>query len=61
MNKILEGNVVTAVMTFITIYALWGDDIRILVSKQRGDPVWWGFNCVAMLAFTIEFVCLSIA
>ena len=29
-------------MAVITIYALFGDDIRILVTDNQGDPYFWG-------------------
>ena len=43
-------------MTVITLYALFGDDIRILVTDSGGDPVFWIMNIIAMFAFTMEII-----
>jgi hypothetical protein len=47
-------------MTLITVYALFGDDIRILSTDKNGDPVFWILNIVAMGAFFIEIVLASL-
>lgn len=46
----------TIFMTLITIYALFGDDIRILSTNKNGDPYFWGFNIAAMVFFTLEII-----
>lgn len=48
-------------MTVITIYALFGDDIRILSTDKNGDPYFWVINIAAMVFFTIELIVASIA
>lgn len=60
MDFALEHNATTIVMTIITLYALFGDDIRILVTNASGDPVFWVFNIIAMFAFTVEILISSI-
>jgi hypothetical protein len=37
MDNFLEHNITTFVMTVITVYALFGDDIRILATNKYGD------------------------
>lgn len=47
-------------MTIITIYALFGDDFRILTTNKDGDEVFWVLNIIAMVAFSLEIVIASI-
>lgn len=56
MSALLENNITTVVMTLITIYALFGDDVRVLSTDKHGDPVFWILNIIAMVFFTIEIV-----
>lgn len=48
-------------MTIFTIYALFGDDIRILTTDKYGDPYFWVINIVTMVAFTLEIIVSSLA
>lgn len=48
-------------MTIITIYALFGDDIRVLSTDKDGDPYFWGLNIFCMVAFTLEIIVSSLA
>lgn len=61
MNKILENNIYIIFMTIVTIYALFGDDFRLLFSPKSGDPVFWSITCVAMFLFLVELIMSSIA
>lgn len=47
-------------MTVITFYALFGDDVRILVTNKVGDPYFWSLNILAMFAFTVEMIISSL-
>lgn len=47
-------------MTLWTIYALFGDDIRLLATRKSADPVFYVFTLVAMGFFTLEIVLCSI-
>lgn len=47
-------------MTMITLYALFGDDIRILVTDKNGDPYFWVVNILAMAAFLGEIIVSSL-
>jgi len=47
-------------MGIITIYALFGDDVRTLVTNSSGDPVFWYLNCVCLGAFSVEIIATSI-
>ena len=61
MNTFLDGTFMSIVMTVITVYSLFGDDIRILVTNKDGDPVFWVLNIIALAAFTIEIIMASIS
>ena len=47
-------------MTIITLYALFGDDIRVLVTDKNGDPTFWTLNIIALIAFSFEIILASI-
>lgn len=47
-------------MTLITLYALFGDDIRVLTTDKDGDSSFWVCNIIAMIAFSIELIIASL-
>ena len=47
-------------MTLVTIYALLGDDLRIICWDSSADPVFLGITVASMVFFTIEIVLASI-
>lgn len=47
-------------MTVITIYALFGDDIRAALLPSASDPYFNGLTIFAMFCFTIEIILSSI-
>ena len=49
-----------AFMTIVTIYALLGDDLRIICWDADADPVFLGITIASMVFFTIEIVLASI-
>lgn len=61
MNKILQNNFYVGFMMIITLYALFGDDFRILFCPKSGDYIFWSLTIVAMAFFAIELVMASIA
>lgn len=48
-------------MTIITLYALFGDDVRVLVTDKQGDSVFWILNIVALICFSVEILLASIS
>ena len=48
-------------MTIITIYALFGDDIRVLVTNKDGDPIFWILNIIALISFGTEIILSSLS
>ena len=47
-------------MTIVTIYALLGDDLRIICWDNTADPTFLGITVASMVFFTIEIVLASI-
>jgi len=41
-------------MTTITIYALFGDDIRVLAFEKKDDDVFFGISCACLFFFFLE-------
>ena len=48
---ILEHEITLFIMTIITLFALFGDDVRVLVTDKNGDPNFWILNMIALLYF----------
>lgn len=48
-------------MTIVTLYALFGDDVRSLFFTKSADNVFYGLTVAAMTLFMIELVLSSIA
>jgi len=48
-------------MTLITIYSLFFDDIRSLAVNMAYDSVFYGLSVAAMTLFTIEIIISSYA
>ncbi|CAD8196829.1 unnamed protein product [Paramecium pentaurelia] len=47
-------------MTVITIYALFGDDIRVLSTNKDGDAAFWVITAICMGFFLVEIVLASV-
>ena len=48
-------------MTIVTVYALFGDDIRVLSTDQDGDDYFYGVSSFALGMFTLELILASYA
>jgi len=46
-------------MTIVTIYALYFDDIRILLFSKSNDDIFYGVTLLGMICFTLEIVLAS--
>ncbi|CAD8178473.1 unnamed protein product [Paramecium octaurelia] len=46
-------------MTIVTVYALFGDDVRVLATDKDGDEVFWVITTICMSLFFIEIVLAS--
>ena len=61
MAKILDNKYWTIFMAIITIYALFGDDIRLVATGKSADPIFYILTIVCLIFFTIEIVMASLA
>ena len=48
-------------MTLGTIYALYGDDIRLATTDKSADTVFFALSCVCLFMFCLEFLVFCIA
>ena len=60
MRKILEGKLVTIIMSIVTIFALVGDDLRLWMTGKEADPYFYIGLLVSMFLFTVEVILNSI-
>ena len=60
IEKWLDSWLVAGVMTFLTIYALIFDDIRVLYVPMSFDDLFYGFTAVSLVFFTVEIVLASL-
>ena len=61
MNCILDNKIYIAVMTIITIWALYADDIRVLAVPWSMDSIFFGINSAGMFMFLVELGLSSLA
>jgi hypothetical protein len=61
MAKILDNKYWTIFMAIITIYALFGDDIRLVATGKSADPIFYILTIVCLIFFTVEIVMASLA
>jgi hypothetical protein len=54
LETVLDGVWLTTLMTIITVWALFGDDIRLIATYKESDDAFGALALVALLAFTIE-------
>lgn len=47
-------------MTVITIYALFGDDIRLAATDKTSDDIFYGITSACLFFFSLEIVIASI-
>ena len=56
----LDHWTISLLMTCITVYSLFFDDIRALAFPKKSDPVFYGFSTFSMVAFLIEIFLAAI-
>ena len=57
--RIVDNKYVVAFMTAITIYALFFDDIRILLFPKKADNFFFAATLMGIILFTAEIVATS--
>ena len=61
IEKFLNHWLTTVIMTTVTLYALFGDDIRCLFFTKAADNVFYVLTIIAMSLFMLEVILSSIA
>jgi len=59
--KFLDHYIVVILMTTITVYALFFDDLRMIVFEAKDDDYFYGVTLVSMILFLVEITLASIA
>lgn len=59
-EKVLDSSFVTILMTVITVYALFFDDLRVLFFDPANDTFWFNVSFVGMMCFFVEIFLGSI-
>ena len=55
-REFVEGRYVTMIMSFTTIFALFGDDFRLWFTTKDSDPYFYGGLCLSFLLFSLEIL-----
>jgi hypothetical protein len=61
MEKMLDHWIVTAFMTVITLYALFGDDLRAWAFTKAADEAFYILTIISMALFMIELIVASMS
>mmetsp|Transcript_19427 Transcript_19427/g.29856 ORF Transcript_19427/g.29856 Transcript_19427/m.29856 type:complete len:167 (+) Transcript_19427:145-645(+) len=56
LRELLEGKVVTTVMTLVTVFALVGDDIRLWVTQKDSDAYFFASLILSFWLFGLELI-----
>eukprot|EP00927_Polykrikos_kofoidii_P039002 TRINITY_DN33446_c0_g1_i1.p1 TRINITY_DN33446_c0_g1~~TRINITY_DN33446_c0_g1_i1.p1 ORF type:complete len:1000 (+),score=129.26 TRINITY_DN33446_c0_g1_i1:88-3000(+) len=59
-RRLASSGPFSAFTTVLTIYALFGDDMRLLLTAKPSDPIFDFITILSMVIFSIEIVALSI-
>ena len=54
MNWLLDDKYFTAIMTIVTIWALFGDDIRLLATEKPADDAFVILTMICLFGFCLE-------
>lgn len=60
VRDFIEGKIVTIVMTALTLFVLFGDDLRVWFVPKSGDIAFYILYCISVALFTLELIILSI-
>ena len=58
---IMDSKPMVIMFTCLTIFSLWGDDVRLIVFYKEADPVFYALFLLAMCVFLTEFLTNSVA
>lgn len=58
--KILDSHTLAIFMSFVTIYALFSDDIRIAACTKEDDDVFYALSTIALFFFLLDLIASTI-
>jgi len=56
VREFIEGKYITVLMSLTTIFALFGDDLRLWFTTKEADPFFYGGLSLSFLLFSIEIM-----
>jgi class 3 adenylate cyclase len=56
LEAFVDGRNMTILMTLLTVFALWGDDIRLAACPKWSDPIFFAGFLFALVMFFLEFL-----
>lgn len=56
VNRFLERQVVILFMMGVTVYSLFFDDLRVLVTPKSADDYFFGVSSFAFVTFGVEII-----
>ncbi len=56
IDAILENTVFSVLINLLTLYALFGDDIRVMTTRKNADIGFDIVTIIALIAFTFEII-----
>lgn len=56
MREFVEGKYLTLLMTFLTLFALFGDDFRLWFFNKDSDPFFFGVLTISLILFGMEIL-----
>ena len=59
-ERFLGGWIFQGLMTIITIYSLFGDDVRQIAFKAQTDWIFYVLSSISLAAFSIEIILQSL-
>ncbi|CEL96628.1 unnamed protein product [Vitrella brassicaformis CCMP3155] len=60
LEAFIDGRFMTILMTFVTIFALFGDDVRLAGFYKPSDPYFYALFLISLLLFAFELIINSI-
>jgi len=60
IRDIIEGKIVTIIMSLVTVYALIGDDIRLWATRKPADPFFYAGLIISFILFAAEILLQTI-
>ena len=54
-GRLLNTTLFSSLMGLLTVYALFGDDLKLACMPRSTDETFWGLSSVALGTFTLEF------